>query len=125
MPILVNERQNETTNVKKANQFVSFKFGDVQLLEIMNFLGGASSLDLFLKAYKTEGTKGFSPMRSFEKPEKLNNEELPLKYSFFSKVRKNNPLKKDCNHFEHLTTSGLSTEQAVWQVMTKTDTFNR
>ena len=62
LPILLNERQIEPTVIKKANQFVSFKFGDVQLLDIMNFLGGAFSLDSFLKTYKTEETKGFSPM---------------------------------------------------------------
>ena len=51
LPILVNERDLEPTCIKKANQFVSFKFGDIQLLDIMNFLGGATSLDSFLKAY--------------------------------------------------------------------------
>ena len=50
LPILINERNMEPTVIKKANQFVSLKFGDVQLLEIMNFLGGATSLDSFLKA---------------------------------------------------------------------------
>ena len=50
LPILVNERDIEPTIIKKANQFVSFKFGDNQLLDIMNFLGGATSLDSFLKA---------------------------------------------------------------------------
>ena len=62
LPILVNEQQIETTVINKANQFVAFKFGDVQLLDIMNFLGGVTSLDSFLKAYKTEETKVFSPM---------------------------------------------------------------
>ena len=61
LPILVNEQQIEPAVIKKANQFVSFKFGDVQLLDTMNFLGGATSLDSFLKAYKTEETKGFFP----------------------------------------------------------------
>ena len=56
LPILVNERRIEPAVIKTANQFVSFKFGDVQLLDIMNFLGGATSLDSFLKAYKTEET---------------------------------------------------------------------
>ena len=59
LPILVNERGIEPTVIKKANQFVSFKFGDIQLLDNMNFLGGATSLDSFLKAYKTKETKGF------------------------------------------------------------------
>ena len=61
LPILVHERDIEPTVIKKANQFVSFKFGDIQLLDIMNFLGGATSLDSFLKAYKTKETKGFLP----------------------------------------------------------------
>ena len=113
LPILVNERQIEPTFIKKANQFVSFKFGNVQLLDIMNFLGGATSLDSILKAYKTEETKGFFPYEWFDKPEKLNNQELPPYNSFFSKLRNINPLEKDYNDFGNLTTSGLSSEQAV------------
>ena len=50
LPVHVSERQIEPTVIKKANQFVSFNFGDVQLLDIMNFLVGATSLDSFLKA---------------------------------------------------------------------------
>ena len=57
LPILVKEQGIEPTVIKKANQFVSFKFGDIQLLDIMNFLGGAPSLDSFLKAYKNKETK--------------------------------------------------------------------
>ena len=113
LPILINERQIEPTVIKKANQFVSFKFGDVQLLDIMNFLGGATSLDSFLKAYKTEETKGFFPYEWFDNPEKLNNKELPPCDYFSSKLRNINPLEKDYNDFENLTTCGLSSEQAV------------
>ena len=58
----------EPTVIKKANQFVSFKIRDVQLLDIMNFLGGAASLDSFLKAYKTSETKGFFPYEWFDCP---------------------------------------------------------
>ena len=61
LPILVNERYIEPTVIRKANQFISFKFGDIQLLDIRNFLGGATSFDSFLKAYKTSETKGFFP----------------------------------------------------------------
>ena len=113
LPILVNEQQIEPTVIKKANQFVSFKFGDVQLLDIMIFRGGATSLDSFLKAYKTEETKGFFPYEWFDNPENLTNKEIPPYDSFFSKLRNNNPLEKDYNDFENLTTSGLSSEQAV------------
>ena len=61
LPILVNQRDIEPTVIKKANQFISFKFGDIQLLIILNFRGGATSLDSNLKAYKTSETKVFSP----------------------------------------------------------------
>ena len=76
-PILVNEQQIEPAVIKKSNKFVSFKLGDVQLLEIMNILGGATSLNSFLKAYNTEETKGFSPMsgstnRKIEQPNYLH-----------------------------------------------------
>ena len=94
LPILVSERDIEPTVIKKANQFVSFKFGDIQLLDIMNFLGGATCLDSFLKTYKTKETKGFFPYEWFDCPEKLNNEELPPYDSFFSILRNNNTLEK-------------------------------
>ena len=113
LPILVNEQQIEPTVIKKANQFVSFKFGGVQLLEIMNFLGGATSLDSFLKAYKTEETKRFFPYEWLNNPEKLNNKEIPPYDSFFSKLRIINPREKDYNDFQNLTTRGLSSVQAV------------
>ena len=44
LPIPVNERDIEPTVIKKANQFISFNFDDSQLLDILNFLGGATSL---------------------------------------------------------------------------------
>ena len=111
--ILVNERDIEPTVIKKANQFVSFNFGDIQLLDIMNFLGGATSLDSFLKAYKTKETKGFFPYEWFDCPEKMNNKKLPPYDSFFSVLRYSNPLEKDYNDFQNLVNSGLTTEQAV------------
>ena len=58
IPLLVNEEGIEQTVIKKAKQFKSFKFGSIQFLDIINFLGGAISLDSFLKAYKANETKG-------------------------------------------------------------------
>ena len=69
---LVNERDLEPTVTKKANQLVSFKFGKSQLIQIMNGLGGATSLDFFLKAYKTNETKLFLPYDLFDCKEKLD-----------------------------------------------------
>ena len=53
------------------------------------------------------------PYELFDYPENLNNKELTPYDSFFSKLRNCNPLEKDYNDFENLTTSGLSSEQAV------------
>ena len=61
LPLLVNGRCIEPIVIKKATQFVSFMFGDVQLLGILNLLGGDANLDFFLKAYKTSKTKSFFP----------------------------------------------------------------
>ena len=103
----------EPTVIKKANQFVSFKFDDVQLLDIMNFLGGATSLDSFLKAYTTAETKGFFPYEWFDCPQKLNNSELPPYDAFFSKLRNVNPLEKDYSDYQKLLSCGLKTEEAL------------
>ena len=68
---LINERDIEPTVIKKANQFISFEFRDIQLLDTMIFLGGATSLDSFLKAYKTSETKGFFPYEWFDHSDKM------------------------------------------------------
>ena len=112
-PILINERNMEPTMVKRTNHLVSFKFGDVQLLEVMNFLGGATSLDSFLKAYKTAETKGFFLYERFDCPQKMNNSELPPYDAFFSKLRNVNTLEKDYSDYQKLLSCGLKTEEAL------------
>ena len=113
LPILINERNMEPTVTEKTNQFVSFKYGDFQLLDIKNFLGGATSLDSFLKAYKTAKTKGFFPYQWFDCPQKMSNSELPPHEAFFSKLRNVNPLEKDYSDYQKLISCGLKTEEAL------------
>ena len=113
LPILINERDIEPTVIKKANQLISFKFGDIQLLDIMNFLGGTTSLDSFLKAHKTSQTKGFFPYEWFDHPDKMQNTELPPYDAFYSKLRSCNPLEAEYTDYVNLLKSGLTTEQAV------------
>ena len=113
LPILINERNMEPIVIKKANQFVSFKLGDVQLLDIMNFLAGATSLDSFLKAYKTAETKGIFPYEGFDCPQRMNKSELPPYDAIFSKLRNVNPLEKDSSDYQNLLGSGLKTEEAL------------
>ena len=99
--------------IKKANQFASFRFGDVQLLDFMKFLGGATSLDSMLKANKAAETKSFFPYEWFDCPQKMNNSEIPPYDAFFSKLRNVNPLEKDYSDYQKLLDSGLKTEEAL------------
>ena len=110
LPILVDGRDFERTVIKRANQFISFKFGDIQLLDIMNFSGGATSLDSFLKAYKTSETKGFFPYERFDYPEEMQNTELFPYDAFYSKLRGCNPLEAEYTDYINLSKSGLTTE---------------
>ena len=116
LPNLINDRNMEPIVIKKANQFVSFNFSDVQLLDIMNFLGGATSLDSFLKAYKTAETKGFFPYEWFNCPQKMNNSELPPYNAFFSKLRNVNPLEKDYSDYQKILSCALKTEEALSKI---------
>ena len=103
----------ERTVIKKTNQLVSFKFGDVQLLDIMNFFGGATILDSFLKAYKTAEIKGFLRCEWFGCPQKMSNSELPPYEAFFSKLRNVNPLEKNYSDYQKLLSCGWKTEEAL------------
>ena len=78
---------------------MSFELSDVQLLDIMTFVGGAKSFDSFLEPYKTSETKGFFPYEWFDCPKKMNNSELPPYDAFFSELRNVNPLEKDYSDY--------------------------
>ena len=113
LPILVIERDIEPTVLQKANQFVSFKFGDIQLLDIMHCLGVATSFASFLKDFLTKETKGFFPYEWFDCLEKMNNKDLPFYDSFFIILPNSKPLEKDDNDFQNIVNSGLTTQKAV------------
>ena len=113
LPILIHERDIEPTVIRKANQFISFKFCDIQLLDIMNFLGGATSLDSFLKAYKTSEIKKIFPYEWFDDTDKTQKTELPPYDDFYSKLRSCNSLEAEYTDYVNLLKSGLTTEQAV------------
>ena len=104
---------------KKANQFVSFKFGDVHFLDILNFPGGDTSLDSVLKAYMTSETIRYFPYEWFNDPEKPNNTPLLPYKTFFSKLRNKNPLKKDYSDFQCLIDGGLTSKEALSKLKLK------
>ena len=91
LPILVKERDIEHTVIKKANQFISFNFGVVQLLEVVNFPGGATSFVSFLKAYKTSKMKRFFPYDWFDHPDEMQMTKFPPYDDFYKKLRRCNP----------------------------------
>ena len=113
LTILVNERDIEHTVIKKADQFISFNFGDIQLLDIKNFLGGAKSLDSFLKAYRTSETKGFFHYERFDHPDKMQNTELPPYDPFYKKLRSCKALEAEYTVYVNLLQNVLTTEQAA------------
>ena len=86
----------------------------------MKFLGGATTLDSFLKAYKASETKRFFPYEWFDNPDKLDFPGLPPYEAFFSKLRNNNPLDKDFTDYEKLRKSGLDEQQALKKLQIKT-----
>ena len=94
LPILINEKNMEPVVIKKANQFVSFKIGDVQLLDIMNFLGGATNLGSFLRAYKTEEAKGFFRMKGSTVHKRWITVSFPLTTHFSANFETWTTLKK-------------------------------
>ena len=99
----------------------NFKFGDVQLLDIMKFLGGANTLDSFLEAYKacemnsnTFHTSGLIPRN------KLDEQQLPSNDDFYSKLKNRNPLDKEYDDFQKLLNTELTEEQALKKLGLKT-----
>ena len=117
---MIRDKEPETSVIKKANDFISFKFGDVQFLDIMNVLGGATTLDSFLKTYKASKTERFFRYEWFEHPDKLDFPELPPYEAFFSKLRNDNPLDKDFIDYEKLRKSGLDEQQPLKKFQIKT-----
>ena len=79
----------------------------------MNLLGGATSLDPFLKAYKTSETKRVFPYECFDHPDKTHKVELSPYDAFYRKLRSCNLLRGEHTDYINLLKSGLTTEQAV------------
>ena len=113
LPILVKEGDIESTVTMKTYQFVLSKFGDFQLLRILNYLGGTTILNSFLKAYKTNETEGVFPCRWFVCTDKLSKKELPPYDFFWNLLRNINSLEKHYNDIENFVQSGFSREQAL------------
>ena len=62
IPSFIRDKEHETSFIKKANDFISFKFGDLQVLDLMKFLGGPTTLGFFSKPIKLAKRKNCFPM---------------------------------------------------------------
>ena len=100
-----------------------FKFGNVQLLDMLNFLCGATSLDSFLKAYKTSETKGYFPYGWFNNPDKLNNTQILPYEAFFNKLRNNNPLEKEYR-LSNVNWGRLEIQRSIIEIKIESTTSN-
>ena len=61
-------------------------FGDIQFLDRLSFLGGATSLDSFLKAYKISDTKSLSATNGFTTFTKCRTQVFPRMTLFTVKL---------------------------------------
>ena len=78
LPVLVNEWNIGPTVIKKVNQFISFRFGDIQLLDIMNFLGGTTSPGSFWSHTRLQRQKDSSLRMVWSPRQNAENRTSPV-----------------------------------------------
>ena len=113
LPIFVSEKQIEPTVIKEAKIFISVNFGNLQFLDIMNFLGGATSLDSFLKAYKTTEKKEFFHMNSLTVQIKIKELIASFPRLFFGKLRNYNALENVYKDYKYRLNTGLTQDETL------------
>ena len=96
---LLKERNVVPKVIRTGNKYIGMNFLGLQFLNILNFLGGATSLDNFLKAYGASEEKGFFRYEWFDSTEKVNETQLPPIESFWSKLKNQNVFSVDYDKF--------------------------
>lgn len=77
--------------LKRGGKFISLTCGNIQFLDICNYLGAGTSYSKYLKAYNPEGEmKSFFPYEWFTCLEKLNETSLPPHEAFHSTLKGSN-----------------------------------
>ena len=100
LPVVDNERDIGSIVVGTANEFVSLKSGDIQLLDSLNVLRGATNLEFLPRAYKTVQTKVFFSHRKSNHRDKWNHTERLFYQSFHNELKNCNFLAKTCRDYE-------------------------
>ena len=105
--------------IRMGNKYIGMNFLSLQFLDISNFLGGATTLDNFLKAYGASEEKGFFPYEWFDSIEKLNVSQLPPIDSFWSKLKNHNVLSVDYDKFVELKNGGMEQHEILKELRLK------
>ena len=77
--------------LKRGGTFISLLCGNIQFLDICNYLGAGTSYDKYLKAYNPQGEmKSWFPYEWFTSLDKLNQTYLPPHAEFHSNLKGKN-----------------------------------
>ena len=106
--------------IKKANNLKSFKIGSINFLEIMKFLGGATFLDSFFKAFETIETKGFSLLSGLTVWQCWQARDWWITSIWSLFERNQNPLEKDLQDYQKSRSNWLDERQALKKLQFKT-----
>ena len=94
-------------------------FLGLQFLDILNFLGGATILDNFIKTYGAIEEKCFFPYEWFDSIEKLNVSQLPPIDSFSSKLKDQNLPWVEYNKFMKFKNGGMEQDEILKKLETR------
>ena len=87
----------------------------------MKFLGGATTIVSFLKAYKgSEKKDTFHTSGLIFITKILDEQQLPSYDDFYSKLNYDNPLDKEYDGYRKLLNNGITEEQALKKLGLKT-----
>ena len=81
------EKNKKIKVAKKGNKTMFMHTDGFRFLDIINYLGPATSYDKWVKAYGSETEKSWFPYEWFESPEKLDFEGLPDYQEWYSKLK--------------------------------------
>ena len=82
LPVLVNERNIEPTVIRKANQFISFKFCDIQLLDYYEFSWRCNKFWFLLEGIQNFRDKRILPLRLVWSPQQHAESETSPVWCF-------------------------------------------
>ena len=110
---LLTERNVVPKVIRTGNKYIKMNFLGLQFLDILNFLGGATTLDIFLKAYGPSEEKVCLGYEWLDSAEKLNETQLPPTESFWSKLKSHNVLSVDYDKFMDCKKMGIEEKEAL------------